>query len=208
MKTEEDMLLDDIIEIQSLAQAGLYYTKDVYDQERFERLRDISAHLLSLYTDIPMVKLQNVFCHEVGYQTPKLDTRGVIFNENGEILMVQEKNGLWSLPGGWVDINTSIKENVEKEVYEEAGLKVHATQIIAIMARDKHNLPRYLYKIIKIFVMCEVDGGSFQKNIETTDSHYFSLDQLPKLSKDRNTFEQIKICFDAYHDQNWKTYFD
>lgn len=56
--------------------------------------------------------------------------------------MVQEKDSLWSLPEGWVDINTSIRENTEKEVKEEARINVTATKIIAVMDCDKHNLPR------------------------------------------------------------------
>ena len=145
MKDDDKMILDDIIELQSIAQAGLYYGKDEFDKERYQKVRDISAHLLSIYTEFPIQQIQKVFCHDIGYQTPKLDTRAAIFNKKGEILLVQEKGGLWSLPGGWVDINTSIKENTEKEVKEEAGLDVLATKIIAVMDRDKHNFPRYIY---------------------------------------------------------------
>lgn len=66
-------------------------------------------------------KVKELFCDEVGYQTPKLDTRVAIFRED-KILLVKENNGTWSLPGGWVDVNVSVKENTIKEVKEEAGL--------------------------------------------------------------------------------------
>lgn len=36
-------LLDGAIELQSIAQVGLYYCKDKFDIERFERIREISA---------------------------------------------------------------------------------------------------------------------------------------------------------------------
>ena len=42
--------------------------------------------------------------------------------EDGKILLVLEKNGTWSLPGGWCDVDQSIASNTEKEVHEEAGL--------------------------------------------------------------------------------------
>ena len=175
MKDDDKMILDDIIELQSIAQAGLYYGKDEFDKERYQKVRDISAHLLSIYTEFPIQQIQKVFCHDIGYQTPKLDTRAAIFNKKGEILLVQEKGGLWSLPGGWVDINTSIKENTEKEVKEEAGLDVKATKIIAVQDRNKHNRPIYVYGVCKIFVMCEIIGGEFKENIETTEMKYFAL---------------------------------
>ena len=128
------------IELQSLAQAGLTYGKDVYDRERYERIRDISAEILSYKTDISVEKVKNLFCNEIGYQTPKLDTRAAVF-EHEKILLVKENNGKWSLPGGWVDVNLSVKENTVKEVKEESGLDVTADRIIAIQDRDRHNLP-------------------------------------------------------------------
>ena len=113
------------IELQSLAQAGLTYGKDIYDKERYERIREISAEIVSNYTDMSIEKVKDLFCNEVGYQTPKLDTRAAIF-EDGKILLVRENNGKWSLPGGWVDVNVSVKENTIKEVKEESGLDVSA----------------------------------------------------------------------------------
>lgn len=39
----EDKILKWAIELQSLAQAGLYYGKDIYDIERFQRIREIAS---------------------------------------------------------------------------------------------------------------------------------------------------------------------
>ena len=199
--------LDRAIELQSLAQAGLTYGKDVYDRERYERIRDISAEMMSYRTDIPLEKVKDLFCSETGYQTPKLDTRAAIF-DHGKILLVRENNGKWSLPGGWVDVNVSVKENTLKEVKEEAGLDVTADRIIAVLDRAKHNLPLYAYGVCKIFVLCSVIGGQFEPNIETTESRYFSENDLPALATEKNTVEQVKMCFNAYRDPNWVTLFD
>lgn len=195
------------VELQSLAQAGLYYGKDIFDKERYERIRDIASEMVAYKTDIPSDKVKDLFCCETGYQTPKLDSRAAIF-KGDKILLVQEKNGRWSLPGGWVDVNISVKENVIKEVKEEAGLDVTADMVIAVQDREKHNLPVYAYKVCKIFVLCSVIGGEFEENSETVQSDYFGIDELPKLSLEKNNEEQIKMCFDAYYSDNWKTYFD
>lgn len=69
------------MEIQSLSQCGLTYSKDAYDIEQYERLRHISAEMLSYKSEMPMEKIKNLFCNEQGYQTPKLDTRAVIFKK-------------------------------------------------------------------------------------------------------------------------------
>lgn len=201
-----DALTKLAMELQSIAQNGLTYTKDKYDKERFERVREISAEIMAMKTGLPVEKVKNLFCSEEGYQTPKLDTRAAIFNENG-ILLVKER-GKWSLPGGWVDYNQSISSNTVKEVKEEAGLDVAPVKVIAIQNRNQHNFPKYAYEICKVFVLCDVKGGSFQPNIETSESGYFSLDNLPELDEDKNVFSQIKMCFDAYNSKNWEVPFD
>ena len=195
------------IELQSLAQAGLTYGKDVYDLERYERIREISAEIVSHMADIPLGKVKDLFCNESGYQTPKLDTRAAIFKD-GKILLVRENTGKWSLPGGWCDVNVSIGENTVKEVKEESGLDVVAERIIAIQDRAKHNLPVYAHGVCKVFVQCSVTGGQFEKNIETIDYGYFSADELPELATEKNNEEQIKMCFEAYCSEVWKTQFD
>lgn len=195
------------VELQSLAQAGLTYGKDAYDRERYERIREISAEMVSHMADIPLGKVKDLFCNEIGYQTPKLDTRAAIF-DGGKILLVRENNGKWSLPGGWCDVNISVGENTVKEVREESGLEVVPDRIIAIQDRAKHNLPLYAYGVCKVFVQCTVIGGQFEENIETTGYRYFSPDELPELAEEKNTEAQIKMCFDAYASDDWKTQFD
>ncbi|EQH96038.1 NUDIX domain protein [Clostridioides difficile DA00310] len=195
------------IELQSIAQAGITYGKDIYDIERYERIREISAEMIAYKTDISTEKERNLFCNESGYQTPKLDTRAVIF-ENGKILLVKENTGKWSLPGGWVEVNLSVKENTIKEVKEEAGLDITADRIIAIQDRAKHNLPIYAYGVCKIFVLCTVIGGTFKENIETTEFSYFSENELPELATEKNTEEQIKMCFEACRTDTWTVIFD
>ncbi|HBG9017516.1 TPA: NUDIX hydrolase [Clostridioides difficile] len=195
------------IELQSIAQAGITYGKDIYDRERYERIREISAEIIAYKTDISTEKVRNLFCNESGYQTPKLDTRAAIF-ENGKILLVKENTGKWSLPGGWVEVNLSVKENTIKEVKEEAGLDITADRIIAIQDRAKHNLPIYAYGVCKIFVLCTVIGGEFKENIETTEFFYFSENELPELATEKNTEEQIKMCFKACRTDTWTVIFD
>ena len=196
------------MEIQSLAQNGLEYVNNVYDKERYERLRDISAEMINIINQyMLMVYAKYLFCGETGYQTPKLDTRAAIIKDN-KILLVHENNGTWSLPGGWVDVLESVRSNTIKEVKEETGLDVIANRIIAIQDRNKHNKPIYAYGVCKIFVLCDVVGGKFEENIETTEIKYFSIDELPLLAEEKNNKEQIEMCIRAARDENWKVEFE
>ena len=197
-----------IVELQSLAQAGLAYGKDAYDKERYKRIREISAEMMSHIADIPLEKVKGLFCNEIGYQTPKIDTRAAIFKDD-KILLVQEKNGTWSLPGGWCDVTVSVAENTIKEVKEEAGLDVIVKSVIAIQDREKHNLPMYAYRVCKIFMLCSAVGGNFEPNIETIGFAYFAEDEIPQLATEKNNEEQIKMCFASYRaGEEWKTLFD
>lgn len=205
--TQRNQWLDWAVELQALAQAGLFYGHDQYDLERYERIRDIAAQMMAQQSGLPLEQVKDLFCNESGYQTPKLDTRAAIF-QGGKILLVQENDGRWSLPGGWVDVNVSVKENAIKEVKEEAGLDVTVDLVIALQDRNRHNQPISAYGICKVFVLCSVLGGSFQPNLETLDSRYFPLDQLPELSTEKTTQEQIQMCFDAYHADHWVTQVD
>lgn len=203
-----DKLLDWAIEIQSLAQAGLSYTENPYDIERYERLREISAEIMAQKTGEPLEKVKGLFCNESGYQTPKADTRAAVFLGE-KILLVKENNGTWSLPGGWCDVNMSAADNAVKEVYEEAGLKVKCEKLIAVQDWRKHNVTNYAYGVIKLFFLCSPSGGSFLKNIETVAAEYFSRDSLPPdLANEKTTREQILMCFDAHGNPDFQTLFD
>ena len=201
-----DPLLSWAIELQFIAQAGQTYSKDPFDLERFDRIREISAEIMTRKSGLSMGIVKELFCNESGFQTPKLDTRAAIF-EDGRILMVREGDK-WSLPGGWVDVDQSVASNTVKEVREEAGLDVVPVRLIAALDGNKKQDKRYVYGICKLFVLCVSTGGQFHENSETSESGWFSLDNLPPLFTDKNTHEHIRMCFLAASDENWEVLFD
>lgn len=189
-------------DLQSIAQAGLYYGKDVFDRERYEKIREISAQMMSEISDLDVGKVKDLFCNEIGYQTPKIDTRSAIF-KNDRILLVREKNGTWSLPGGWCDYNVSVAENAVKETREESGFDVEVIRLIAVQDRAKHNSPLYPYGVCKMFFECSITGGEFKENSETTAFDFFTENSLPDLATEKNNQEQLKMCFKAHRDEHW-----
>ena len=156
---------------------------------------------------LPVEKVQDLFCNESGYQTPKLDTGAAVFREV-KILLVRENNGRWSLPGGWVDVLESIASNTVKEVQEEAGVTVRPQRLIAVQDRNQHNRPSYAYGVCKVFVLCDYIEGRFKQNIETTATAYFDLDHLPPLAEEKCNRAQVEMCFAAAADPNWSVLFD
>lgn len=195
--------------IQSLAEIGLHYSESTFDIERYEELNEISLQLLEQLTDIPLKKIVPVIEEKNGYKTPKVDVRAVVFNEKNEILLIQEKTDkCWAIPGGWSDISYSPAEVAEKECLEEAGLNVKAKRLLAIMDKQKQNMPPAFEYVYKIFLLCEKLDNNISIGSETMDVGWFKENDLPNLSGPRNTVEQIKMMFQYKRGERTAPYFD
>lgn len=182
--------------LHAIAQTGLEYCENKYDIERFQEIRSLSMKIMNEFTGIKMEKLINVFASETGYQTPKVDVRGVVFRGDKILLVRETIDGNWSVPGGWADVGYTPKEVACKEVREESGLLVEPVKLLAIMDKSRHNYPMDIFYIYKIFILCRETGGSLRTSIETSDGGFFGLDELPPLSTPRITIEQIKLLFE------------
>ena len=196
-------------ELQFLSQCSLAYSKDKFDRERSERIREIACEILSYKYDIPIEKVKLDFAGELGYQTPKVETRAAVIKDNKILLVKEQFDGKWALPGGYQDVNMSIKENAIKEASEEAGAVVNPVKIIAVLDYNRHHHVNFPFGMVKVFVLCEYVSHSFVENTETLGAEFYSLDELPELSTTRTTKKQLEMCFDCYNNfENWETIFD
>ena len=196
-------------ELQFLAQCSLAYSKDKFDRERSERIREIACEMLSFKYDLPLEKIKMDFAGETGYQTPKVETRAAVIKDNKILLVKEQFDGKWALPGGYQDVNMSIRENVIKESSEEAGAVVNPIKVVAVLDYNRHHHVNFPLGMVKIFVLCEYINHSFNENTETLGAEFYSLDDLPELSLTRTTKKQLEMCFECYKDpENWDTIFD
>jgi ADP-ribose pyrophosphatase YjhB (NUDIX family) len=188
-------MLEYIKRIQALAQSGLAYSDNLYDIERYRELRAISVEMAALIADTPVERIRGLFDGENGYQTPKLDVRGVILR-SGRMLFVREKiDGRWTLPGGWADIGLSPRENVVKEVWEEAGLEVMPLRLLAVIDKKFHPHPPSPWHTWKLFILCSDPGGEPKTGPETLDVRFFGPEEIPELSATRITPGQVEMMF-------------
>jgi ADP-ribose pyrophosphatase YjhB (NUDIX family) len=196
-------------ELQAIAQAGLAFTRDPYDQQRFQRLRELAAHLLARGSDLPVEKILGLFAQERGYPTPKIDVRTAAFRD-GRILMVREaSDGGWTLPGGWADVNQSAAECAAREVTEESGFEVRILKLAALLDfRRQGHVARQPASIYKAFFIGELTGGTARPSVETTAVAFFAPDALPALSAGRITARQIHRMFAHVAEPSLPTDFD
>jgi len=114
--------------IQAIAQAGLTYARDPFDRERYEELRGIAVEMAARQLEAPPADVRVAFASSLGYPTPKVDVRAVVFR-GGELLLVRERrNGRWTFPGGWADAGDTPSLAAERETLEEVALDLRAAR--------------------------------------------------------------------------------
>ena len=197
-------------QVQALAQDGLAYAHSPFDRERYHALQTLAARLLAEYSSQEFEKVNGLFTEQAGYATPKLDCRGVVFND-GKLLLVKElADGGWTLPGGWVDVGEPPSIAVEREVWEESGYRVKARKLLALDDRSdpRHGHPPYIFHTYKMFVLCDLLGGEPATSIETGGAEFFGENEIPSLSIMRTSTEQIKRMFAHHRDPLLPAEFD
>lgn len=112
-------------------------------------------------------------------------SNGVIFNEAGQILLIQRAdNGQWNTPGGYSDLGENAAETCVREVYEEIGLHVEPTRLISVRTQADY-LVTYpngdQTQVCVALFACRVVGGALNLDkAEIADAAYFSADALPE----------------------------
>ncbi|MBV5312723.1 MAG: NUDIX hydrolase [Prolixibacteraceae bacterium] len=205
----ERHFFEQIKRIQALAEIGLEYCNSNYDKERYDEIQDICLKMLEQLTDVPVTKIRAVIQEKNGYKTPKVDVRAVVFNPEGQILLVQEKvDGCWSLPGGWADVGYTPRQIAEKECFEEAGLTVKASRLLAVMDKTAQQMPPEFEYVYKLFILCKPVDNRIAVGEETTSVGWFNETNLPELSQPRNLESQIQLMFEYFRGEKTDVYLD
>ncbi len=194
-------------EIFSLSQAGLTYSENPFDIERYKRLKEIAAEIVANESDLTKEAVLESFSMQAGYITPKVDVRGAVVRE-GKILLIQEKaDGKWAMPGGWADLGNSPASVAEREVWEESGFRVKAEKVVAVLDANRVE-PFEFYHAYKIIFLCELLGGEPLTSHETLAVDFFDRDHLPPLSIYRTNEDMLQEVFAHVENPNRPTVFD
>lgn len=195
-------------ELRAIAQIGLEFSRDSFDRMRFERIRELAATLLAQGSEPQAAELLALFREDTGYATPKVDVRGVAFEDDRVLLVREISDGGWTFPGGWADVDQTPAECVVREIAEESGFEARAVKLAAVHDYRKRHRPRHLDSIYKLFFLCEITGGAARPSNETSEVAFFARDQIPPLSLGRTTPEQIELMYRHHADPGLPTEFD
>ncbi|KTD26248.1 MULTISPECIES: NUDIX hydrolase [Legionella] len=196
-----------ISEIQALAQNGLAYSDNEFDTQRYSRFREIAAEFASHFSPHSAEEIHHLFSLEESYATPKLDVRSFVLNDDNLLLVKERSDGLWTLPGGFADVNESPSEAVIRETKEETGFEVSPFRLLALWDKQKHDHPPQWPHVYKCFFHCEIISGEKMENLEIAEIDFFSIHALPPLSTHRVTKKQLLRLYERVFNEN-ETLFD
>jgi ADP-ribose pyrophosphatase YjhB (NUDIX family) len=195
-------------EIQALAQTGYHYSENDYQRQRYERLMEIAAEIVSEHSSLEYAPVLDIFRTQIGYATPRVDVRGAVF-QDGKLLLVKERaDGGWTMPGGWADVGDVPSQAAEREVWEEAGFHVRARKLVGVYDANR-NGPLELFHAFKLVFLCDLIDGEARPSDETSEVAFFSSQEIPqKLSGARTSQRHIQDAFDSLADPSLPTIFD
>ena len=194
-------------EIFSMSQAGLTYSQNEFDIERYKRLQEITAEMIESQSELSKASVLESFSMQAGYTTPKIDVRGAVIRDN-KILLVQERmDGRWAMPGGWADLGNAPASVAEREVWEESGYQVKAEKVVAVIDANRIE-PLEFYHAFKIIFLCRLTGGEPRTSYETLAVDFFDLNDLPLLSIFRTNNDMLQEVFEHVKDPQRPTAFD
>lgn len=180
----------------AITDTGLTYSKDPYDRERYEDLRQILWRVLQDQTELDQEELTAILKPTGSYATPLMDVRAWIVQNQKICLVRGQGEDTWALPGGFGEVGYSPKENIRKEVQEETGFSAEVGSLLAVFDTNRFQLQNKQYA--KFVLDCQLLDGHFQENQEIAELEFFDIKNLPPLSEKRITQEQMEILWQVY----------
>jgi len=196
--------------LQAIASTGLHFTRDQFDKERYEEIAKIANEMLANLGNVPVERIEGLVSDFArGYATPKVDVRGALVEDDAILLVREQSDGLWTLPGGFADVGLSPSQNVAKEIHEEAGLTVSARRLYGVRHKASSSYSPDVRDFYKMFFLCDrMDQMVACLGSETTDAHFFRIDDLPPLSLGRTIPSDIEAAFAFAQDATRPAFFD
>ncbi len=121
---------------------------------------------------------------------------GVVLNDNGEVLLVNDNRNGWVFPGGQVEVGENMIDAVKREIMEEAGLDVEVGELFCVSSNTRkhpgyNGVKEVPTKLVLDFV-CRAKGGTPRPSEENSESAYFPKDRVLQLIQVPAIVERFK----------------
>ena len=108
---------------------------------------------------------------------------GAVVLEAGRVLLVERgqepQKGLWSLPGGALEVGERLADGLRREIREETGLEIRLLELVEVFERilpDAAGRPEYHYVLIDY--LCEKAGGKLRPGDDVSRAAWVELERL------------------------------
>lgn len=179
--TLEETLYEIADELRSIAENGLFFSKDPYDRDRYEKSLKLSARIIAAVESRPAREPVATFGNTLLHLSPLVGVSNIV-PLDGKILLIQRTdNELWGAPGGLAEVGETPSEAALRELEEEAGITGRAVNLLAVFdsrlwaSKSKNHLNHLAFRV-------EADDLSLRPGPEAISAGFFSQDRLPPLS--------------------------
>ncbi|MBY0121605.1 NUDIX hydrolase [Bacillus sp. S/N-304-OC-R1] len=125
-----------------------------------------------------------------------------VINQKGELLLQKRSDGLWGVPGGFIELGESTEEAGRREVLEETGIEIGKLDLVGVFSGKQHfvKLPNgdEFYPVTIAYISKEIKGGVLKADgQETSEAKFFKANELPEGLNPliKNLIKQYSLSF-------------
>jgi 8-oxo-dGTP pyrophosphatase MutT (NUDIX family) len=175
-------------ELRIMAKAGLFFTDDPYDRERYERILELVAEYYGTALDLPPEETRDRLASELGYATPNVGVKAAIFDNEGRMLLMKRPDdseyvaGTWDIPGGAVEPLEPPDKTAVRETHEETGLDIKTVEVVDAYFMNPNSLNPHGH--VLLLYLCETTGGTLRLSHEGDALEYWEVEEVPTWTLD------------------------
>jgi ADP-ribose pyrophosphatase YjhB (NUDIX family) len=131
------------------------------------------------------------------YPTAPLVGVGGLITKGDRILVVKRENdpgkGLWSIPGGLLEVGETIQEGVKREIREETGLDVEVVELLDVIdSITCDEAERVCFHYVLIDFLCRVTRGKLSPDTDVKEAQWVRVDDLENIPTTRTLTRLLK----------------
>jgi 8-oxo-dGTP diphosphatase len=118
---------------------------------------------------------------------PLVAVAGIAFDDAGRVLLIRRGRppgqGLWTVPGGRVELGEGMREACAREVREETGLEVEVGAVVEVVERiGRGGVGEVSYHYVIVDFLVEPVGGELRAASDASDARFVSAGELGSLA--------------------------
>ncbi|MCH1624856.1 NUDIX hydrolase [Ferdinandcohnia quinoae] len=108
-----------------------------------------------------------------------------VINDKDQILLQKRSDGVWGVPGGFMELGESTEEAGRREVFEETGIEVGNLDLVGVFSGKQHHvtLPNgdEFYPVTIAYVTKDIKNDTIKiDSKETLEAKFFKVNELPE----------------------------